>query len=248
MPLAWQQCGHHLLQCHGIELVRVSSRPTGAVGVRGQVCLLCLLQLYHEKAVGMGHMDQNMTRYQVRVQGIKWYFSFMGYVLDAALNNAWQLHWICCSNAQVDLLAFRRYVACVYLESNADTSSQEAWPVAENREPLRNDRALDCAPGQEDPLCPLPLAGQHPLREVPEGHACQSASGSTTSGDAWAGRAWCLVESEIFSHWRTYVSFLLGKRDPNLSWRVVYFLSISMSVTCLLSSIIPTCNINGYLY
>lgn len=108
----------------GIEPVRLSSRPAGAAGARGQVRLRCLLQLYQEKAGGVGRMDQNVARYRVRVRGTKWYSSFMGYVLDAALNNAWQLHRICCGDAQVDLLAFRRYVACVYLESNADTSSQ----------------------------------------------------------------------------------------------------------------------------
>ena len=68
--------------------------------------------------------DQNIAKYKVKIRGMKWYSSFIGYVIDAALNNAWQLHRICCHDAQVDLLAFRRYVACVYLESNADTSSQ----------------------------------------------------------------------------------------------------------------------------
>lgn len=107
----------------GIEPVRLSSRPAGAAGAQGQVGLPRLLQLYQEKAGGMGRMDQNMARYRVRVWGTKWYSSFMGYVLDAGLNNAWQLHRICCGDAQLDLLAFRRYVVCVYLESDADTSS-----------------------------------------------------------------------------------------------------------------------------
>lgn len=58
-------------------------------------------------------------------------------------------------------------------EQRRHVVSGKAWPAAGNREPLRHDRALDCAPGQEDPLCPLPLPDQHLLREVSEGRACQ---------------------------------------------------------------------------
>ncbi|XP_032952900.1 piggyBac transposable element-derived protein 2 isoform X2 [Rhinolophus ferrumequinum] len=94
------------------------------MGARGQARQPSLLRLYQDKAGGVGRLDQNMARYKVKVRGTKWYSSFMAYVLDAALNNAWQLHRICCREAHVDLLAFRRYVACVYLESNAHTSSQ----------------------------------------------------------------------------------------------------------------------------
>ncbi|XP_045706577.1 piggyBac transposable element-derived protein 2 [Phyllostomus hastatus] len=108
----------------GIEPVGLTSRPSGAARVQSQVCQPSLLRLYQEKAAGVGRMNQNMARYRVKIRGMKWYSSFMGYILDAALNNAWQLHRICCRDSQVDLLAFRRYVACVYLESNANTMSQ----------------------------------------------------------------------------------------------------------------------------
>ena len=99
--------------------VRVSTEEWGLLGC-GEVRAI----LVQEKVGGVGRMDQNIAKYKVKIRGMKWYSSFIGYVIDAALNNAWQLHRICCHDAQVDLLAFRRYVACVYLESNADTSSQ----------------------------------------------------------------------------------------------------------------------------
>uniref|UniRef100_A0A2K6F4D2 PiggyBac transposable element derived 2 n=1 Tax=Propithecus coquereli TaxID=379532 RepID=A0A2K6F4D2_PROCO len=108
----------------GIEPVRLTSRQSGAAKTRTQVHQPSLVKLYQEKVRGVGRMDQNIAKYKVKIRGMKWYSSFIGYVIDAALNNAWQLHRICCQDAQVDLLAFRRYVACVYLESNADTSSQ----------------------------------------------------------------------------------------------------------------------------
>ncbi|XP_076994397.1 piggyBac transposable element-derived protein 2 isoform X1 [Tamandua tetradactyla] len=108
----------------GIEPMRLMSRYSGAANTRTQVHQPSLVRLYQEKAGGVSRMDQNIANYKVKIRGMKWYSSFIGYVIDAALNNAWQLHRICCKDAQVDLLAFRRYVACVYLESNADISSQ----------------------------------------------------------------------------------------------------------------------------
>uniref|UniRef100_A0A2K5Q526 PiggyBac transposable element derived 2 n=1 Tax=Cebus imitator TaxID=2715852 RepID=A0A2K5Q526_CEBIM len=108
----------------GIEPVRVTSRHSGTAKTRTQVHQPSLVKLYQEKVGGVGRMDQNIAKYKVKIRGMKWYSSFIGYVIDAALNNAWQLHRICCQDAQVDLLAFRRYIACVYLESNADTTSQ----------------------------------------------------------------------------------------------------------------------------
>ncbi|XP_075398245.1 piggyBac transposable element-derived protein 2 [Tenrec ecaudatus] len=108
----------------GIEPVKLTSRYSGAGKTRTQVHQPSLVRLYQEKVGGVGRMDQNIAKYKVKIRGMKWYSSFIGYVIDAALNNAWQLHRICYKDAQVDLLAFRRYVACVYLETNADTSSQ----------------------------------------------------------------------------------------------------------------------------
>ncbi|XP_026363430.1 piggyBac transposable element-derived protein 2 isoform X1 [Ursus arctos] len=108
----------------GIEPVGLTSHHSGAAKTRTQVHQPSLVKLYQEKVGGVSRMDQNIAKYKVKIRGMKWYSSFIGYVIDAALNNAWQLHTICSHDAQVDLLAFRRYVACVYLESNADMSSQ----------------------------------------------------------------------------------------------------------------------------
>ncbi|XP_072497055.1 piggyBac transposable element-derived protein 2 [Notamacropus eugenii] len=108
----------------GIEPVKLTNRYSSASKTRTQVHQPSLVRLYNEKMGGVARMDQNISKYKVKIRGMKWYSSFIGYIIDVALNNAWQLHRICSEETQVDLLAFRRYVACVYLESNADTSSQ----------------------------------------------------------------------------------------------------------------------------
>lgn len=95
----------------GIKPVKPAGRHSGAAGVQPQVPQPWLVRLHRDKAGGVSRLDQNMARYRVKIRGLKWYSSFLGYIMDAALNNTWQLHWLCCLDAQVDLLAFRRYVA-----------------------------------------------------------------------------------------------------------------------------------------
>ncbi|XP_048213385.1 piggyBac transposable element-derived protein 2 isoform X2 [Perognathus longimembris pacificus] len=120
----------------GIEPVRPCSRHVGPAGARARlrqpppprqpspVRQPSLVRLYQEKAGGVRRMDRNLAKYRVRIRGLKWYSSFLGYVVDAALHNAWQLHRLLCRGAHSDLLAFRRYVARVYLESNAAAAVQ----------------------------------------------------------------------------------------------------------------------------
>lgn len=65
------------------------------------------------------------------MQGMTLPLNLTSYVIHAALNNAWQLHRMCGQDRQLDPLAFHTYVACVYMESNADTSSKgrQSWRV-----------------------------------------------------------------------------------------------------------------------
>lgn len=66
---------------------------------------------------------------------------------------------------------------CVLREQCRHIIPREEKQAAGNWEPLRHDWALDHPPGQEDPVCPVPLTDQHPLWEVPEGRPCQVLQG-----------------------------------------------------------------------
>lgn len=65
------------------------------------------MKLDQEKAKEVDQMDQTITKYKVKIQGMKWY---LGFIRDATLlNNVWQLHRMCCQDRQVDdLLTFCR--------------------------------------------------------------------------------------------------------------------------------------------
>ena len=48
-------------------------------------------------------MDQNVTKYQVAIRGKKWYWCLILYMLDVAVNNAWQLHKICTDSEETPM-------------------------------------------------------------------------------------------------------------------------------------------------
>lgn len=64
------------------------------------------MKLYQEKAGGVDRTDQKTAKYEVKMRGMTLPLHLTGYVVYAALNNAWQRHRMCSQDGQVDLLAF----------------------------------------------------------------------------------------------------------------------------------------------
>ncbi|XP_039723144.1 piggyBac transposable element-derived protein 1 isoform X2 [Pteropus medius] len=81
-----------------------------------------IVKLYDECREGVAKMDEIISKYRVRIRSKKWYSVLVSYMIDGAMNNAWQLHRACNPGASLDLLDFRRYVARFYLERNANLS------------------------------------------------------------------------------------------------------------------------------
>lgn len=64
---------------------------------------------------GVDRMDQNISKYRIGIKGKKWYFSIVLYIIDLAVQNAWQLHMMY-NKSKVDQLVFRRtIVSYIYL-------------------------------------------------------------------------------------------------------------------------------------
>ena len=49
------------------------------------------IQIYNQNMGGANRMDQNINCYRVGIRGKKWWWCLFTWLLDAALQNAWQL-------------------------------------------------------------------------------------------------------------------------------------------------------------
>ncbi|XP_034515952.1 piggyBac transposable element-derived protein 1 isoform X4 [Ailuropoda melanoleuca] len=68
------------------------------------------------------NLEVSVQEIRVRIRSKKWYSILVSYIIDVAMNNAWQLHRACNPGTSLNLLDFRRYVAHFYLEHNANLS------------------------------------------------------------------------------------------------------------------------------
>ncbi|XP_034515949.1 piggyBac transposable element-derived protein 1 isoform X2 [Ailuropoda melanoleuca] len=122
-----------LCRWHGDGIISLCSNAVGiepagelscsaAEGEIRQVAWPSIVKLYDECREGVAKMDQIISKYRVRIRSKKWYSILVSYIIDVAMNNAWQLHRACNPGTSLNLLDFRRYVAHFYLEHNANLS------------------------------------------------------------------------------------------------------------------------------
>ncbi|XP_070198852.1 piggyBac transposable element-derived protein 3-like [Littorina saxatilis] len=66
---------------------------------------------------GVDRMDQNIENYRVSIRSKKWWWPLFMYCLDLSIQQAWHLYRQTDTSSEkgLDLLAFRRAVAKVYL-------------------------------------------------------------------------------------------------------------------------------------
>ncbi|KAM9665765.1 piggyBac transposable element-derived protein 1 [Trichechus inunguis] len=122
-----------LCRWHGDGIISLCSNAVGIEPVNEISCFTddeeilqisqpSIVKLYDECREGVAKMDQIISKYRVRIRSKKWYSILVSYMIDLAMNNAWQLHRACNPGASLDLLDFRRCVAHFYLEHNANLS------------------------------------------------------------------------------------------------------------------------------
>ncbi|XP_049742103.1 piggyBac transposable element-derived protein 1 isoform X1 [Elephas maximus indicus] len=122
-----------LCRWHGDGIISLCSNAVGIEPVNEISCFAddeeilqisqpSIVKLYDECREGVAKMDQIISKYRVRIRSKKWYSILVSYMIDLAMNNAWQLHRACNPSASLDLLDFRRCVAHFYLEPNANLS------------------------------------------------------------------------------------------------------------------------------
>jgi len=71
------------------------------------------IQNYNKCMGGTDQMDQNVNNYCIGIRGKKWWWCLFTWLLDIAMQNAWQLARL--KGTTVDQLSFRREVPISYL-------------------------------------------------------------------------------------------------------------------------------------
>ena len=104
----------------GIEPISMATRYSAKEKKKIQVKQPHMVKVYNEHMGGVDRMDQNVSKYRIAIRGKKWYACIITYFIDVAINNGWQLHKLCEGKAAMDLLAFRRSIACFYLKRYAN--------------------------------------------------------------------------------------------------------------------------------
>ncbi|XP_058522939.1 piggyBac transposable element-derived protein 1 isoform X2 [Ochotona princeps] len=122
-----------LCRWHGDDVISLCSNAVGIEPIGeiscfaddkeiSQVCQPSIVKLFDECRKGVAQMDQIISKYRVRIRSKKWYSILVSYMIDVAVNNAWQLHRACNPDAPLDLLDFRRCVAHFYLGHDTTVS------------------------------------------------------------------------------------------------------------------------------
>jgi hypothetical protein len=77
-----------------------------------------IIQKYNVSMGGVDRLDQNINHLRIRIGGKKWYYCIVTWLLDTAVQNAWQLHRK--SGGNLSALNFRIEMVCVILRSASE--------------------------------------------------------------------------------------------------------------------------------
>ena len=83
-----------------------------------------VVRVYNQNMGGVDRFDQNQNHTRITIGGKKWYWSIITWLIDAAVQNAWQLHRK--AGGSLSLLDFKREYVCVALRDAGDTRSRNS--------------------------------------------------------------------------------------------------------------------------
>ncbi|KAJ8911109.1 hypothetical protein NQ315_003371 [Exocentrus adspersus] len=101
--------------CFGLEPMGTVRRYSKAEKRMIQVTRPNVIGTYNSHMGGTDLMDENISRYRIGVRGKKWWWCLFTWMLDACMQNAWQLHKK--SKGTLPQLEFRREIVKSYLKS-----------------------------------------------------------------------------------------------------------------------------------
>ena len=99
----------------GANSVVKTQRFIRAERLRKKIPIPKVFQIYNKKMGGVDRFDQNVACYMIRIRSKKWWWPIFRFVLDLAIQKAYQLYRLQHGVEKLDLLAFRRSVVTTYL-------------------------------------------------------------------------------------------------------------------------------------
>ncbi|XP_050024907.2 piggyBac transposable element-derived protein 2-like [Dermacentor andersoni] len=99
---------------HGVEPTQMVKRYSRENKSKVTVEQPFLISSYNGNMGGVDRLDENISKYRTAIRGKKWYSSLLTYLVDACVNNAFQLYRIGTTKTE---LTFRRTIAVSYMKS-----------------------------------------------------------------------------------------------------------------------------------
>lgn len=93
---------------------------------------------YNQFMGGVDRMDQNVSLYRIGIHGKKWWSTIFTWMIDVAIENAWQLHRV--ANPEMRQLDFRREITLYYCRHYGVPPKSTG-----NRSSKKSENDLKCA-------------------------------------------------------------------------------------------------------
>lgn len=137
-----EKTGITLVRYNDNSIVTVASTCSGVspMGTAKRWCRLskkkiniqqpaCVVR-YNTYMGGVDQLDQNISTYRIGIRNRKWYWPLISYLLNASMNNAWQLYRLTPKGKEdpKDLLSFTRFVVQTYFRLYTPDRSRVSRP------------------------------------------------------------------------------------------------------------------------
>lgn len=101
---------------HGVNPKSSALRYSKEKKKKISVARPCAVAEYNKYMCGVDRFDQNVSLYRIAHRGKKWWSSIFTWIIDACVENAWQLHRKC--EPKMTQFEFRRQIAIYYCRLN----------------------------------------------------------------------------------------------------------------------------------
>jgi len=122
-----------LSNCLGTEPIGTCKRWSRESKKRVDVPQPNVVAHYNPKMGGVDRFDQNTNHLRIKIGGKKWYYPIVTWILDAAVQNAWQLHKK--TGGKLSALDFRREIVCIILKTGSLDRVQQHTPSGKKTTP-----------------------------------------------------------------------------------------------------------------